>query len=561
MMGWVDHKAVPDEEDMREAIRNASAVILVASAHTRRSRSVKQELHIAEMYQRAIYLFWMQGNDLREVMPTGWSHLPSFDARAEQYPQALQDLLQALDRQTSPSLSSSSQKEDDTNASHSLGKYTIKSDGPMQGQVIGEHVSVIMNFGNGQREDESPRQSSHNKSGHAQVSHDPSSQDHFSETPAPPLVAPRNPYKGLQAFRAEDAQDFFGRDRLIEELLEKAQQLLTMDQQDQLAPRLLTILGPSGSGKSSVVMAGLLPKLKQGALPGSQHWIYLDPMVPGKHPIKALTQTLTSLFPERSLKSIREDLEDDYAGTAFVTHDLCKAIWCEHSCLVIDQFEELFTQTATEDERQQFLDLLLAATSEPHGPLVAVLTLRADFYDRPLQYPELGRLIKSHQVIVFPMEMLDLRKVIEQPAQLPDVQLMFEEDLVGDLLFDVQGQSGALPLLQFTLDQLFQHRQGPLLTRQTYQKIGGVKGALAKHAESTYQSLPSEAHQRLVRALFLRLINPGTVEEDATKRRIPLSELIVIDSEETARLAEVTMLSRKPACSQPIRLVKYPLLK
>ena len=201
---------------------------------------------------------------------------------------------------------------------------------------------------------------------------------------------------------------------------------------------------------------------------GSQHWIYLDPIVPGKHPIEALALTLAPLFPERGPMGILKDLKDDSARGL---HLLLRAYVKQSGVsvlLVIDQFEELFTQTATEDERRQFLDLLLAATSELHGPLVAVLTLRADFYDRPLLYPELGHLIKSHQVIVFPMEMPDLRKVITQPAQLPDVQLTFEEDLVGDLLFEVQGQVGALPLLQFTLYQLFQHREGRLLTRQAY---------------------------------------------------------------------------------------------
>jgi hypothetical protein len=458
------------KEDMREAIRSASAVILVASPHTRRSRSVKQELHIAAMYQRPISLFWMQGEQLLEVMPTEWSHLPAIDARGERYPQALQELIQSLSRQTS--------------------------------------------F--------------------------PTSPASPPEQPATTLPAPRNPYKGLQAFHIEDAQDFFGRDRLIDELLEKVRQLLTLDQQDQAVARLLTVLGPSGSGKSSVVMAGLLPKLKQGGIAGSEHWTYLDPMVPGQHPLEALTVALTPLFPECSLKSIREDLEDDSARglhlllTTYVKQSGMSVV------LVVDQLEELFTQTATEDERQQFLDILLAAISEPHGPLIGLLTLRADFYDRPLQYPELGRLIKSHQVIVFPMEMPDLRKVIEQPAQLPDVQLTFEGGLVGDLLFDVQGQVGALPLLQFTLDQLFQHREERLLTLHAYQQIGGVKGALAQHAEATYQSLPTDKHQRLARALFLRLINPGTVEEDATRRRIPLSELTVVDQEETTRLTEVT---------------------
>src|SRR5579864_3208861 len=160
-------------------------------------------------------------------------------------------------------------------------------------------------------------------------------------------------------------------------------------------------------------------------------------MVPGKHPLEALTLTLTALFPERSLKSIREDLEDDSTrGLHLLLTTYVKASGAS-VLLVIDQFEELFTQTATEAERQQFLDVLLAAVSEPRGPLIGVLTLRADFYDRPLQYPELAHLIESHRIIVLPMEIPDLRQVIEQPAQLPDVQLTFEEGLIGDLLFDV----------------------------------------------------------------------------------------------------------------------------
>ena len=174
-------------------------------------------------------------------------------------------------------------------------------------------------------------------------------------------------------------------------------------------------------------------------------------MVPGKSPLEALTLALSPLFPERTLKSIREDLEDNSARGL---HLLLAAHVKQSGArvrLVVDQFEELFTQTAIDAERQQFLDILLAAISEPHGPSLGLLTLRADFYDRRFQYPELGRLIKNHQIMVFPMEMADLREVIEKPAQLPDVQLTFEEGLVGDLLFDVRGQVGALPLLQFTL--------------------------------------------------------------------------------------------------------------
>jgi len=207
--------------------------------------------------------------------------------------------------------------------------------------------------------------------------------------------------------------------------------------------------------------------------------------------------------------------------------------------LLIDQFEEVFTQTVSEDERRHFLELLLTACTEPDGPGVLLLTLRADFYDRPLHYPEFGKLIDENHIVMFPMETRDVRDVIEKPARLPDVQLTFEEDLVGDLLFDVFGQPGALPLLQFTLDQLYQRRKDQQLTRQAYQDIGGVRGALAHHAETIYAALPSEDHRQLTRALFLRLLNPGTTDQDVTRRRVPLSDLILVDPQQTTWLKQV----------------------
>src|SRR6266699_169105 len=138
------------------------------------------------------------------------------------------------------------------------------------------------------------------------------------------------------------------------------------------------------------------------------------------------------------------------------------------------------------------------------------------------------------------MEVQDLRAVIKRPAALPDVQLSFEGNLVGDLLFEVQGQVGALPLLQFTLEQLFERRNGYTLTLQAYHEIGGVRGALAKHAESTYASLPSKEHRTLARALFLRLIDPGLTEQDTTRRRATLAELALPTQEETELLQQVT---------------------
>jgi len=359
------------------------------------------------------------------------------------------------------------------------------------------------------------------------------------EAPEEESKEPRNPYKGLRAFTADDAQDFFGRDRLVDELVKDVERLLAVQMPTHDGKRLLPIIGPSGSGKSSVVMAGLLPRLKQGALPGSKDWVYLEPMIPGKHPIEALGLTLKHRFPETSFKSLREDLEDDAARGLHVLAKQLAQQPGDRVVLFIDQFEELFTQTVPEDERRSFIELLLTAVTESRGPLIVLLTLRADFYDRPMQYAKLGQLIKDNHKAIFPMEVGDLRAVIEQPAALPDVQLTFEGNLVGDLLFDAGGEVGALPLLEFTLDQLFQRREGHRLTLSAYQEIGGVKGALGKHAEATYAQLPSDEHRKMARALFLRLIDPGTTEQDSTRRRAALSELELLNPEQTAMMREV----------------------
>src|SRR6266487_3714674 len=354
-----------------------------------------------------------------------------------------------------------------------------------------------------------------------------------------PQSEPRNPYKGLRAFTTGEAGDFFGRNALIEEMVQKLKSTLMVGRSGTPATRLLTVIGPSGSGKSSVVMAGLLPWLQNGDFAESKKWIYLDPIVPGKFPFESLTFTLASHMPEKSLKAIHEDLMADSArglhllATQMVRRSKVKVL------LVIDQFEELFAQHLPEKVRQHFIDVLLTAVTEPDGPLVAVLTLRADFYDRPMQYPMLSRLIEAYHAPVLPMELHDLRAVIEGPAAQPDVQLTFDENLVGDLLFEAQGQAGALPLLEFTLDQLFQRREGHWLTQQAYQQIDGVKGALTKHAESIYASLPSEEHRALVRTMFLRLIDPGLTEQDTTRRRASLQELSLPNAKQAQIMRDV----------------------
>ncbi len=341
--------------------------------------------------------------------------------------------------------------------------------------------------------------------------------------PTKPDFISRNPYKGLRPFTENDAQDFFGREAFIASLIEAINSTSDRD------PRFVAVLGPSGSGKSSVVMAGLLPQLRAGAVVGSQDWVYLPPVIPGQYPIENLAIALSKAI-DWNIVSVLRNLEDP-RGLHQITSAIAQSP--RRVVLFIDQFEEIFTQTVDELERRSFIDLLVTASTELKGSLLILLTMRADFYDRPMNYSELGTLIKEHHESILPMSLAELRAVIEKPAALDDVQVTFEGGLVGDLLFDVRGEVGALPLLQFTLDQLFQRRDEQLLTQEAYREIGGIRGALAKHAEQTFLGLPSDEHRRLAKALFLRLVDPGATEQDTTRRRASLSELILPDPEQS----------------------------
>ena len=340
----------------------------------------------------------------------------------------------------------------------------------------------------------------------------------------PPTAKARNPYKGLRAFRAEDQGDFFGREVFVQELLSR----LAADAQ---SPRLLAVLGASGSGKSSIMMAGLLPKLREA----HPEWVYLDPLVPGTHPLENLTIVLARHLKQKSQASIHEDLTD---RSMRGLHRLGAEISDQPVAVYIDQFEELFTLVDQEAERRQFIDLVTTAVTEPGGRLRVLLSMRADFYDRPAQYREFGLLIEKQHLLVTPMTLADLYDVVQKPAALPDVGLVFDEDLVTEMVFAVREEAAALPLLQFALDELFQRREGNRLSMAVYQSIGGVQGALAQHAEATYQNLPSAEHKDLARSLFLRLIEAGQNEQDTTRRRANFSELILTDSEQTRILQE-----------------------
>jgi energy-coupling factor transporter ATP-binding protein EcfA2 len=462
-----DGAPASEEEQLQRAIRTAQAVLLIVSPQTRASRTVKEHLRLADLYQRRLILVWVGDEPDARPQRHGWHETTWLDVHEASYPSILETIEVSLSHDRLTSIMALLGPSDDR-----------------------------------------------------------------------PQLEPRNPYKGLRVFTADDTKDFFGRDRLVNELVKDVQELLAADQVTPEQGRLLALIGPSGSGKSSVMMAGLLPKILYDTLPDSAKWTYLEPMVPGKHPLEALALVLKPYFPDSSIKTLREDLDDDATrGLHLLATQLVKKS-DTRVVLLVDQFEELFTQTESEAERQQFVELLLTAATEPHGPVVVLLTIRADFYDRPMQYPALNRLMQAHLRQVLPMDVEDLRATIEQPAALPDVRLTFEGNLVGDLLFEVQGHVGALPLLQFTLEQLFQRRSGHRLTLQAYHEIGGVRGALAQHAEKTYLGLLSDEHRRLAHALFLRLIEPGATEQDTTRRRAALTEFVLDDAKQTHVMSE-----------------------
>ena len=202
--------------------------------------------------------------------------------------------------------------------------------------------------------------------------------------------------------------------------------------------------------------------------------------------------------------------------------------------VIIDQFEEVFTLLDRDEERLHFLNLLYAAVTGKRSRVRVVVTLRADFYDRPLMYPEFGELVRDRSETVLPLTAKELESAIRNPVQ--NVGVKFEEGLVATIADEVSYQPGALPLLQYALTELFERRDNRTLTHAAYREIGGTVGALAKRAEELYQELTEEA-QETTRQMFLRLVTLGEGVED-TRRRIPRSELDAI-AEDNELLTEI----------------------
>jgi WD40 repeat protein/class 3 adenylate cyclase/energy-coupling factor transporter ATP-binding protein EcfA2 len=319
-----------------------------------------------------------------------------------------------------------------------------------------------------------------------------------------PPVPTQVPYKGLVRFEAGDAGLFFGRERLVAQLVARL-----------VTARFLAVVGASGSGKSSLVRAGLLPALSAGALPGSDTWVPLV-LAPGAEPLAVLAERLAPLLPGADPAALAVRLE---AGPGTIDQLAAEALAGRPAearlLLVVDQFEEVFTACRDDAARRAFVDLLVTAAGAPDGRCVVALALRADYYGRCAAHPELAAELADSQLLVGPMTDQELRRAVLEPAR--RVGCVVEPGLPEAILEDVAAEPGALPLVSTALLETWERRRGRSLTLTAYAESGGVRGAVARLADGVYDGF-DPAEQATARAIFLRLTEPGEGADDLRRR-------------------------------------------
>ncbi|MBI5082312.1 MAG: hypothetical protein HZB17_13585 [Chloroflexi bacterium] len=337
------------------------------------------------------------------------------------------------------------------------------------------------------------------------------------EAPAPG----ESPFKGLQYFDEADAELFFGREMLTAKLVGQLHK-----------HRFLAVVGGSGSGKSSLVRAGLIPALKRGetladgTLPpdGSINWlIYI--ITPSAHPLEELaTALIPPSEPVKVITTFMDDLANDPRNLHFAVRRALGRVSAGKFVLIVDQFEELFTLCRSEVESKTFVDSLLYATApDTDGTTIVVITLRADFCTHCAQFANLREALAKQQEYIGPLSATELRRAIEEPAKRGG--WTFAPSLVSSLLRDVSNEPGALPLLSHALLETWKRRRGRTITHNGYAESGGVRGAIAKTAEAVFNQRLTPEQQIIARNIFLRLTELGKGTHD-TCRRATLAELI-----------------------------------
>ena len=570
---WMDQGHIQTgvrwDNTIRDAIRQSLAILYLVSPDSRASSNVANELDMAAAYERPILPLWIKG-DYRwaEMVMMGYSRLQRIDLRGDSYSLGLGILVKELRHhslQTAPLHELDPiQKTVETFELRSINQSNEEGSMPVKS---GKLASITRN---------SPQFSLLSKSikdrFFSQPSHitNPNMAENVQEQPeVAQAYEPRNPYKGPHAFEYEDARDFFGRHDLVNTMIRQVRSIIKEEKDNSQSSRCMLVVSASGSGKSSTVLAGLLPELQKDVettqldkkhIPDIQRWLFLDPVRPGNEPIMGLIRALNRPFLNRrevGLSPLESQAPDTLLqalkASSLGLYDLLQQITTnprERIVLTIDQFEELFAPTVDEIQQAQFIEQLFATATQPHSNVLIIATLRADFYEYILKNPQLFAIMKAHQVDIPSMSIQDLREVIEKPAALEDVRVTFEPDLVGDLLYEVRKRPDALPLLQFTLAKLFEHREGRCLTRHNYEEIGGLEGALNNHADATYDHLPSDQHRASAKKLFTKFFiniaeiqsNPPHLEfaEGVTSRRVTRADLL-LDDPKSQRILDETL--------------------
>jgi DNA-binding CsgD family transcriptional regulator len=318
------------------------------------------------------------------------------------------------------------------------------------------------------------------------------------------------PFKGLASFDAADGGYFFGRERVIAELVARL-----------AATTFVVVVGPSGSGKSSVVKAGLAPALRAGVLPGSDDW-RLAVLRPGEHPLDALGRALRAAMRDA------DPVDDEHPAEEW----LDRLPTGGRLVVIVDQFEEAYTVCRDAQERAQFLDRLAALARAAGRRALVVVAIRSEFYGRCAEHREIADLASTSTVLLGPMSADELTRAIELPARAAGLRM--DTTLVPALVADVLQQPGGLPMLSSTLLELWQRRDGRSLRMETYRGLGGISGAVGRVAETALGRL-SPGDQGIARSIFLRLATVGD-NGVASRRRVPIGE---IDGGRSADIARV----------------------
>lgn len=330
------------------------------------------------------------------------------------------------------------------------------------------------------------------------------------------------PYKGLNFFDEADADMFVGREAVTARLVERVLSLTSSGPPSNL--RFLAVVGASGSGKSSLVRAGMIPALRWNKK--SINW-QIQVLTPTAHPLENLAAILLSDGGSvTSVATLMDDLKAEHRTLQIFAKHRPDSKNGSRLVLVVDQFEELFALCRSEQERTMFIDNLLTAASEADGPVFVILALRADFYANCASYSHLREALATHQEYIGAMSDEELRHAIEEPARRGRWE--FEPGLVDLVLHDIGREPGALPLLSHALLETWQRRRGRVMTLSGYTSSGGVRGAIAETAEAVFVDQFTHEQQDSARRIFLRLTELGDETSTGdTRRRATFNELFL----------------------------------